>query len=634
MTSKISFSNLVRSEMKKLNWLMAVQALVFGLLMPFKVLMVLTIRANEEAQYHYGWDLQKIFGEVAGFGQAENTLFILGAGVLCALAAFSYLYSSAKLDFYHSLAIRRETLFSVKVVSSSLTFIIPYVICQMLTILTGIFYKAVNATVLTEILVDILAGILYFLCSYSGALLAIMLTGKMVTTFFALITLAAYIPILYILYIGMEALFMPNRLESMDYLQDTVFACSSPWAFCLYGNEAAGGMRMGLTGYWPSLAHLCQVAAVAVILFLISVFLYKKRKTEIVGNALAFCRTEGIVKILLTVAAALGAAMVACETLEHVVWEIVFMILFGGLACVIMEFIYRADIRQALSHKIHIVATVVLATGIFLFVKYDMTGYNSYVPEKNEIQSMAILDNYSRIQYDLGNGYPAAYQYALQPEMLDYFETEEFDGIYEIAKEGASYDLNRINYEDVLRIGIKYKLKNGKEIYRAYWGNREKYFAVMDELLEDQQYKEKLFPIMTWDEEMVKTMAASIWLPESQIYQLYEMTEKWSGENSSAAGESEKNSDENSDIYMEDTMKEIDLSFASETIASDNLWKVVKAYRKDLNNLNTMDYRNILESYGELNFQWDERNQCYYGNYPLSIEFENTMEVLAEIFAS
>lgn len=44
MISKISFSKLVRDEMRKLNWLLAVQILVFGLLIPFRVLMELAMR--------------------------------------------------------------------------------------------------------------------------------------------------------------------------------------------------------------------------------------------------------------------------------------------------------------------------------------------------------------------------------------------------------------------------------------------------------------------------------------------------------------------------------------------------------------------------------------------------------------
>ncbi len=46
MTSKISFSKLIRSEMRQLTWLTAIWGLVFGLLIPFRVLMVMSVASS------------------------------------------------------------------------------------------------------------------------------------------------------------------------------------------------------------------------------------------------------------------------------------------------------------------------------------------------------------------------------------------------------------------------------------------------------------------------------------------------------------------------------------------------------------------------------------------------------------
>lgn len=629
MTSRISFSNLVRSETKKLNWLLAVQATIFGLLMPFRVLMVLAVRASEEAKYGYGWNIQQIYGTLVGFDQIENTLVILAAGILCAVTAFSYLHSAVKLDFYHSLPLKRERLFAVKLVSSTVTFVIPYVICQGLNIVIGMCYGAVNATIVAEILVDTLMGILQFLCSYAGTLLAIMLTGKIVTTFFAVVTLGAYVPVVYVLFMGLQTLFLSNSLTDFDNYSSTVLYCSSPWAFCFYGKNTV----KGLTGYWPDLAYLCQMVTVIVILLLICVWLYRKRRTEAAGSALAFRKTEGVIKVLLTVLAALAAAIVAHEMMESLVWELVFIILFGVLACVIMEFIYRADIRQVLSHKLHMVITVVLAAGVFLFMKYDMTGYNSYVPAKEEIAAMSMKDNMLRIQYDLGNGYPSVYQTSFNKELLDYMETEEFDQLYDLAVEGASFDESEDDWGDVWRVGVKYRLKDGKEIYRAYWVDYDKYLEVMDERMQDPQFREKMFPILKWEEQMVKGMSASVWLPDTQMVALYNEILKVAEEDSEIVKRDEelkREMEESSSGYSEDELANADYLISGETLSSDELWRVVQAYQQDLGELT---YSEIQSISGELNFHWNERAQVYYGDYPLSVKFAHTMEVLAEVLA-
>lgn len=624
MTSRISFSNLVRSEMKKLNWLLAVQALAFGLLMPFKLMLVLAVRASEKARYGYEWNISGVFSELAGFDQVEQTFLILAAGILCAMAVFSYLHSAVKLDFYHSLSIKREHLFAVKLVSSFMTFAIPYVICQGLNVLIGLAYKVMNAAIVTEMLVDTLLGILHFFGSYAGTVLAIMLTGKMVTTFFAVAALVGYVPVVYALTIAMQSLFMSNSLMDFDNFSGAVMRYSSPWAFCLSGGDGIGISREGVTGDWPSLAYLCQLAALIVILLLICVWLYRKRRTEVAGSALAFRKSEGIIKVLLTVLAALAAAIVAHEMLMSLFWELAFIVLFGILACVIIEVIYRADIRQALSHKLHMVITIVLAAGIFLFVKYDTLGYNSYVPEKNEIAAMSMKDNMLLIQYDTGTGYPAVYNTGFHEELLDYLETDTFDLLYEVAAEGASFVDEGDSYENRTRVGVKYRLKDGKEIYRAYWVQQDKYLEAMDELMKDKEFREKLFPILTWDEQMVKSMAASIWMPEVQMAMLYNEVLKLS-EDEHGSGETGNGED------TQKVQEEADYLITGTTFASDDLWQLVQAYRKDLEDIT---YSEVFGMAGELNFHWNEKQKCYYGDYPLNIEFEHTMEVLAEMLTS
>ena len=653
MTSRISFSSLVCSERKKLNWLLAVQALVFGLLMPFRVLLVMAVRSSENVKYGYDWNMQSIFGEMVGFGQMENTLFILAAGALCALAAFAYLHSAVKLDFYHSLAVKREQLFAVKIVSSTITFLIPYVLCQGLNIVIGMCYGVVNATIVMELLVDTLLGILQFLCSYAGTLLAIMLTGKMVTTFFALLTLGGYVPVVFVMFMGLHTLFLTNSMTDYDNYANAVLYYSSPWAFCLYRHEVEETARQGVTGHWPSLAYLCQLVAVIVILLLICVWLYRRRRTEAAGSALAFRKIEGVIKILLTVLAGLAAAMIAYEMLDNLIWELVFIVLFGGLACAVMEFIYRADIRQVLSHKLHIVITVVLAAGVFLFMKYDVTGYNSYVPAKEEIAAMAMKDNMLRIQYDLGNGYPSSYQTIYNSEILDYLETEEFDRFYELAVEGAAFDEKKNDWEDVFRVGVKYRLKNGKEIYRAYWVDWNEYLEALDEQMQDPQFREKMFPILTWDEQMVEDMLASVSLPDEQMAVLYNEILKAATEEIAEGIDLDNNEvDESADEsmeeftenaldgdeeatqagsdYSEDELTNAYYAIYGQTFSSNELWRVVQAYQQDLEELT---YSEIQSFSGELHFHWNERAQVYYGDYPLSMKFTHTMEVLAEVLA-
>ena len=252
MISRISFSKLTWDETKKLTWLTALQFLAFFFLIPFRMLLVLAIRSSESSWREMQTPLETLAGQM-GFGHIENTVFILAAGILCALVAFSYVHSQVRLDFYHSLALRRETLFAVKYLAGFLTFVIPYVICQILGLAAGVPYRAVSGTLALEVAVSTLQGLLFFLASYSGTLLAMMFAGKTITSVFGAAAFGFYIPWLTLTEMGFRNIFFPTDLMAQTGKLGGVIPIgySSPWMICGSMNMKTGGsLKQGLTGYW------------------------------------------------------------------------------------------------------------------------------------------------------------------------------------------------------------------------------------------------------------------------------------------------------------------------------------------------------------------------------------------------
>lgn len=591
MTSKISFSKMVRDEMHKLSWMTAVQLLVFGMLIPFRVLMVM---ASVSTNLKYGvvytqQEKMNIFCRNVGLNRFENTVFIVAAGILCAYCAFSYLHSPAKLDFYHSLPIKREKLFAVKLTASSLTFVTAYLISQALALLAGTVFSVVNGEVVLEVLVSSLMGILFFLYSYSGALLAVMLTGKLLTSVLATGTLGLYLPLLHLIGMMFLNLFMKTALTSEYYIgRSESLRYTSPWALCLLYR---GGGRVGLTGMWPGIGSLCVIAAVTVIFLLISLQLYRIRKTEAAGSAIAFDNLENIIKLLLTVPTAVVAAMVAYELYDSPVWELAFILLFGALGCMIMEFIYRWDIRQVLMHKKHIIMTVVLAAAIFFSVRFDVAGYNTYLPQKSEVSAMAVKSWQEDFAYN-GAGEENDSDAGFSAELLDYLETEEFGPIYRLAQQGVENEKTGSFDANTTRIAVKYHLKNGKEIYRCYWVDVNLYYDVMNEMMKEPDYMERFYPIMTWTEEYISGLNSYFYLSDNVF----------------------------PDLVGDDVYYQVE-------IPSGRMQELVDAYRQDLQEQN---FKTVWEYTNMLNI---EENHSV-SNYPLSGKMTNTMKLLRDIAKS
>ena len=101
MTSKISFFKLARDEWKKLTWVTALFGIIFGLLLPFRMLIIMAGESRYLDTIH-GTNLARLsryYWEQLGFGHWEVTIFVIAAGAFCALCAFGYLHSPVKLDF-------------------------------------------------------------------------------------------------------------------------------------------------------------------------------------------------------------------------------------------------------------------------------------------------------------------------------------------------------------------------------------------------------------------------------------------------------------------------------------------------------------------------------------------------------
>lgn len=492
MISKISFSKLTRSELHRLTWLTAVQFVAFALLIPFRVLVMLAMGHNEGSFFRMAdADTIDFFNRNVGLGHLENTLFILAAGVLCALCAFHYIHSAVQLDLMHSLSVRRERLFGATMLGSVLTFVIAYGASQFLAMVVGAFNGALTARATFEIGLASVEGLLFFLCSYAATLLMMMLTGKILTSVLAVGVFAGYVPLLWAIWIMLREMFFTTALNGYYSTGSDALFYSSPWMICLAAPLLRGEMIEGVTGFLPDIGELCQLLALAAVMTAGALLLYRVRRTEAAGSALAFRRTEGVIKLLLTVPTSLVAAVVAYAIFDSVVWVIAFVLIFGALGCMIMEFIYRWDIRQVFAHKVHIVITVAATLVIFLCLRYDVTGYNTYLPEPDELEAVSVTRN-------LDWNYNKFHANSTE-EILDFLETDHIEPVYELAKDGGAHCNINTYTGEVSYISIKYREKNGRETYRSYWVDKDLCYRKMDELLEDPDYRSRFYPIMSWD---------------------------------------------------------------------------------------------------------------------------------------
>ena len=133
MTSKISFSKLMKEDFKRRSWLFAIISLILFVTQPVALLIQIDgLMASVSEGSASFRDVQNFYQNFMGSGgQAVLLVLIMIFAIICAMSGYSYLHSKVKLDFYHSLAIKRKKLFFVQYVSGLLIFALPFCSAQL-----------------------------------------------------------------------------------------------------------------------------------------------------------------------------------------------------------------------------------------------------------------------------------------------------------------------------------------------------------------------------------------------------------------------------------------------------------------------------------------------------------------------
>jgi len=528
MTSRNSFFNLLKEDLHRRLWTLILSSLVFFGTFVVAFTMVIQNYVGRYSRASYGYTnaefIEKISANLCedfyAFWPWFMVVAIVGA-VICGMNGFAYLHSRKQMDFYHSLPVKREVIFSVRLVNGVLIYAVPYLAGLFYTYLLCIIYGVMTWDIFFCGLFMFVLHLMGYLIMYLGIILAMMLTGKMVIAFFGTCVINLYAPAVYALGMVLRETFFVTSYSSSVDLEDALLTTRwlSPVSF--YTSLIMKVTEEETTkGFWLEFILFLVFAAVLTV---VSLWLYKKRASEKADTAMAFKVTEPVIRVMISIPVGVMAGLLFYAIQYDYDWGVsVFWLIFGGLLggflCHgVMEALYNGDIKKCLSHKIQMLATMIIAAVLPLAFLFDVFGYDSYLPDKKDIKNMAVISNELRFggSFYTKDGWVSTVNYA-----LDHMEIEEFDAMYELAEiltEDAgknrtqrffgysrgyvtSPDIyyaggaEKINYTDFV---IRYKLKDGTEVIREYEYN---YYAVLDlleQIYDNKEYKKVVHPVFS-----------------------------------------------------------------------------------------------------------------------------------------
>ena len=484
MTSKHCFSSMMKENMRHQIWLVVLSILGNTLSMP--ALYLLTVGGQEVYDNRYALAAH----EVSGFA---TTQFMIPAGVIAlmgclmvAVSGFQYLHSRKKEDLYESLPIKRRDLFLVNWLNGFLIWFVPFV-CNLFVMYFmafarysrmkknyfayEIYKRAVNdvewltgpqffcKTMLTG-----LALVLAFLVVYNLVILAMTLTGNPINT----LAVAGTIGVGVIGFVGLFNVMIQLYLETwMGEVPYGKIAILSPLAN-LY-RLAVFQAHSAPTALYVRV--LLENLLVAVLLFAAAYLCYLKRPTEMAGQGLKSKYMRYPIQILVTVCAIMAGWILMTAVVESfgneefaAIWAIFGGLLAGAFVFGVLDIIFQLDFKAFFKHKLLMLCTVAAGLLFCIGMATDLFGYDSYLPDKNNIAEMSLFSkNYS--SYDR--------YWATNPELKELLDREagikDQDMIYALLQKAvAPIDYSELYAYPEERICVKVTLKSGRSYYRTY----------------------------------------------------------------------------------------------------------------------------------------------------------------------
>ena len=480
MKSKILSASLIWENMKKQIWLFALIFLAFAFVYPLEL-----FHSFDQWKHYMDLTSAEIMERLLlyiQYSQGNSGLAILtGAALANGIFGFSWLHSRQKTDFYHSLPLRRESLFCNQTVIGILFYLVPEIAAALLGLCIcasqGYFTLEIAGTMAGMVALHLLVYLLIYLL----VVLAMLLTGNLLVGILGAAGFLVYFPGITYLLEGYKETFFVTHVGSMDgglsILNMPLVRYGSPLGW--YEKI----MRDLNAGEAASAAEIIGAVIVCVVLYLLSIWIYKKRSSESTGKAMVFTGFGKVVKFLVEIPASLLVGLLAYQMAPvgggGLVWFICGLVIGLVLSHSVMEIIYQQDFRKFFRHRLELGIEAVLTAGIVLVFALDITGYDSYLPSQDELAYVSLNQNsltsenqviLSRDEkndtlniqylYDLPDG-----GMELQPDEQIYDLLQQFQA----NREKFQWKEQQIDEEqDIQYIEVMYKLKNGKSVYRNY----------------------------------------------------------------------------------------------------------------------------------------------------------------------
>lgn len=515
MTSKNWYFSLVKEDLKRRVWLIALTSLI--LFFSYPVLTILYAGAIDGySDYQYGLaQYQLRMEDLLSLKNPWMFIVMTVSAIIYGISGFSYLNSKSKVDFYHSIPVRREKLFFVHYINGFLLMALLYLCFAGLALMLGVANGADLVRMMKPAVTAYAVNLSFFLLIYATVVIAVMMTGNRIVTLLGIGVFFFYVPIMSALVEGFCSTWLITYYSNGGILRQG--SRISPLLLYIYSVSAKKPMS-----YVPA------AAAAGIVLSAAALWLYRKRPSEGAGKSLVFSASRPVIRIAIVLCSALTGAIFGWSVRGTLTWSIFFLICGAVVSHCVIEIIYHLDFRKLFSNLPQLIGCVAAAILVMLGFRYDLFGYDKYVPKAAAMASVSInpegFDDwvaYGELKDEYGYGLdfswvdPTSYLFE-HMKLKDTVLAAELAeiGIQEAAAARKTqfskgynrlYGFNAENVEDgetYMTVMMQFQMQSGRTTARRYVVPMSRFETILAALYEQEEFKTALYPLLTQQEDL------------------------------------------------------------------------------------------------------------------------------------
>ncbi|MCC8026479.1 MAG: DUF6449 domain-containing protein [Clostridium sp.] len=402
------FSKLLKEDLKRRIWAVALTFLAFFFSLPIGL--ALAMENAENTNYRMFNDYRPFINDgsmpdaqfrekllslrtdvvmsQAGFGSGLVAFLLIMTAVVIGVSSFSYLHNRQKVDFYHSIPVRREALFGSQFMGGILIAGLAYGINLLLLTVVALAYGVPLGNIAGPLAGGWALNMLYFMLMYATVAVAMMMTGHMVVGILATGIFFFFPPgILFLLTAYCETFFVTTA-RNMWSNEFSPFWWGIKYLspFSIYMVALSWKLK-DLGRHVPEL--FCSVAAL-LALILLALQLYRIRPSEAAGKAMAFKPSKAPIRMIMVIGFGLAGGIFFWVLQSRLKWGLFGVIVSVLLSHCIIEIIYHFDFKKLFANKIQLGIGLAVTVLIFLSFRFDWYGYDSYIPKESSVASVSL----------------------------------------------------------------------------------------------------------------------------------------------------------------------------------------------------------------------------------------------------